>query len=108
VIHLVVDYNVIIARLSGRRHCPKCGALYNLVSRPPSLDGRCDSDGQRLVIREDDSEPVIRRRLEAYERQTQPLIEYFRQHCKPVLGIETGDRSPAELLQTIHNAIEIG
>ncbi len=78
VIHLVVDYNVIIARISGRRVCPKCGTLYNSSSRPPRVAGICDLDGTPLVIREDDREEVVRERLEAYEKQTRPLIEYFR------------------------------
>ena len=47
VIHLVVDYNVIISRMSGRRVCPKCGTLYNAVSRPPKIEGICDLDGTR-------------------------------------------------------------
>ena len=78
VIHLVVDYNVIISRISGRRVCPKCGTLYNAVSRPPKVDGVCDLDGTALVVREDDKEEVVRQRLVQYERQTQPVIEFFR------------------------------
>src|ERR1700683_4021794 len=56
VIHLVVDYNIIISRISGRRACPVCGTLYNAVSRPPKVDGICDLEGESLVIREDDKE----------------------------------------------------
>ena len=72
VIHLAVDYNIIIARLTGRRQCPRCGTLYNLASQPPKVDELCDLDGEKLVVRDDDSEPVIRERLDAYERQTRP------------------------------------
>src|SRR5580704_15901397 len=54
VIHLVVDYNIIITRLTGRRQCPRCGTLYNIVSQPPRVAGLCDLDGEKLVIREDD------------------------------------------------------
>ena len=79
VIHLVVDYNIIIARISGRRVCPKCGTLYNSSSRPSRVPGICDLDGESLVIREDDRESVVRERLEGYESQTRPLIDYFRQ-----------------------------
>jgi adenylate kinase len=78
VIHLALDYNVIIARLTGRRQCPRCGTLYNVVSNPPKVDGVCDKDGEPLVIREDDREFVIRERLEAYEKLSRPLIEYYR------------------------------
>ncbi len=45
VIHLVVDYNIIISRMTGRRVCPKCGTLYNAISRPPKAEGVCDLDG---------------------------------------------------------------
>lgn len=78
VIHLALDYNVIIARLTGRRQCPRCGTLYNILSNPPRVDGVCDKDGERLVIRDDDGEFVIRERLEAYEKLSRPLIEYYR------------------------------
>jgi adenylate kinase len=78
VIHLVVDYNVIIARISGRRVCPTCGTLYNSSSKPPCVAGICDLEGTPLVIREDDREEVVRERLEAYEKQTRPLIDFFR------------------------------
>lgn len=78
VIHLVVDYNVIIRRIAGRRQCPVCGTLYNAVSRPPRVAGKCDLDGEELVIREDDRESVVRERLDEYGRQTQPLIDFFR------------------------------
>src|SRR4029077_17124444 len=54
VVHLVVDYNVIIARLSGRRQCPVCGTLYNASTRPPRVPGVCDLDGAKLIVREDD------------------------------------------------------
>lgn len=81
VIHLVVDYNVIISRIAGRRVCPQCGTLYNAVSRPPKIDGVCDLDGTALVVREDDKEDVVRQRLAQYERQTEPLIGFFRATC---------------------------
>jgi adenylate kinase len=77
VVHLKVDYNVIVARLTGRRQCPQCGTLYNQTSHPPKVADRCDVEGAALVVREDDREPVIRERLKAYESQTRPLLEYF-------------------------------
>ncbi len=78
VIHLVVDYNVIISRIGGRRVCPRCGTLYNAVSHPPKIEGVCDLDGTALAVREDDKEEVVRQRLAQYERQTEPLLEFFR------------------------------
>jgi len=77
-IHLAVDYNIIIARLTGRRECPRCGTLYNVVFHPPKSDELCDLDGERLAIRDDDRELVIRQRLDAYERQTRPVLDFLR------------------------------
>jgi adenylate kinase len=78
VVHLKVDYNKIIARLSGRRLCPRCGALYSVAPNSATISEFCDYDGARLIIREDDREEVVKERLETYERQTLPLLEYFR------------------------------
>src|SRR6185436_8670903 len=76
VVHLEVDYNVIIARISCRRQCPVCGTLYNLASNASKV--ACDLDGARLEIREDDREDVVRERLRAYERQTAPVLAFLR------------------------------
>lgn len=94
VIHLVVDYNIIIERISGRRVCPKCGTLYNSRSRPPRVPGFCDLDGEALVIRDDDREAVVRERLEAYEKQTRPLIEFFRDSGRRLYEVEASAGSP--------------
>ena len=95
VIHLVVDYNVISARLTQRRVCPKCGTLYNSASRPSRIPGICDLDGETLEIRDDDRESVVRERLDSYERQTRPLIEYFRETGRRLYEIEASfDRPP--------------
>src|SRR6266542_1498789 len=94
VIHLVVDYNVIITRLTGRRQCPRCGMLYNMGSHPPRVDGVCDRDGEKLVIREDDGEAVIRERLETYEKQTRPLIDFFRERGRRLVEVDAGADAP--------------
>jgi len=101
VIHLVVDYNIIIARISGRRVCPKCGTLYNAVSRPPKIEGKCDLDGSTLVIRDDDKEEVVRERLAQYERQTQPLIEFFRKNSGRLIEVDASREKPEAVFQRI-------
>jgi len=101
VIYLAVDYNRIIARLMGRRQCPRCGTLYNLVSQPPKADLECDRDGEKLVVRDDDSEAVIRERLDAYERQTRPVLEYFRKAGRRVEEVAAGGDSPDEVFEKI-------
>jgi adenylate kinase len=78
VIQLLVDYTQLLLRLTGRRSCPTCGLLYNIHSQPPRVDGLCDVDGSKLVIREDDREEVISGRLAAYETQTRLVADYYR------------------------------
>jgi len=105
VIHLIVDYNVIVARLNGRRQCPRCGSLYNVGSHPPRVAGVCDLDGENLVIREDDQESVIRERLAAYETQTQPLIEFFREKGRRLFEIDASHETPDALLYRVCRTI---
>jgi adenylate kinase len=105
VIHLVVDYNVIIARLTGRRQCPLCGTSYNVITKPPKVPGVCDLDGSTLIIREDDREEVIRHRLDAYETQTRPLIAYFREKGKQLYEIDASHDPPEVVFRKIEGLI---
>ena len=90
VIFFRVTDEVLMRRLSGRRTCKACGEIYNIYDRPPRVQGRCDKDGGELVQREDDRPEVIRERLAAYEKQTMPLVEYYRGLgvLKPIDGAE--------------------
>lgn len=106
VIYLAVDYNVVIARLSGRRQCPRCGTLYNLLSCPPREDERCDLDGEKLVVRDDDREEVIRERLGAYERQTRPVLEYFKSAGRKVVEVDASYDPPEVISRKICQAME--
>ena len=106
VIHLAVDYNVIIARLTGRRVCPRCGTLYNITSRPPKVDGLCDREGETLVVRDDDREPVIRERLDAYDRQTRPVLEYYQQQGRRLIRVDASKDAPKVVFQKICHAME--
>jgi len=101
VIHLVVDYNVIIARLTGRRQCPVCGTLYNLNSRAPKVPGVCDLEGAPLMVREDDRESVIRERLDAYQRQTCPILDYFRQKGEQIHDVDASHDQPEAVFRKI-------
>jgi len=105
VIHLVVDYNVIISRMSGRRVCPKCGTLYNAVARPPKVEGICDLDGTPLVIRDDDREEVVRERLLQYERQTRPVIEFFRATIDRVIEVDASGAGPEAVFERIRGEL---
>lgn len=78
VISIQVGYNQLLQRLTGRRSCPTCGRIYNVYLQPPAREGICDLDGTPLIQRKDDSEAVISERLKAYERDTKPLVDYYR------------------------------
>jgi adenylate kinase len=105
VVHLMVDYERIVARLSGRRQCPVCGTLYSLTTNPPKVNGVCDLDGATLITREDDRESVIRERLNQYELQTRPLLEYFRQVGVPMIEIAGQGFTPNEIMQQVCTAL---
>jgi len=102
VVHLEVDYNVIIARISGRRQCPFCGTLYNLASDASKV--ACDLDGARLEIRSDDREDVVRERLRAYERQTAPVLAFLRGRGYPCWDVG-GGQAPEEIARQIEDHI---
>ena len=80
VIGVQVGYNQLLQRLTGRRSCPVCGRIYNVYSQPPRQEGLCDFDGAPLIQRKDDKQEVIAERLKSYERQTLPLVDYYRRH----------------------------
>lgn len=77
VLHLEINPDALVARLSGRRVCTGCGAPYHLVSMPPLKEGICDACGCPLMQRKDDAEDTVRTRLEVYKTQTAPLLDYY-------------------------------
>lgn len=79
VVNLDVPDDIIIERLTGRRVCRSCGSNYHVRFDPPREEGTCDKCGGALYQRDDDKEETVRRRLEVYKEQTEPLIEYYRE-----------------------------
>ncbi len=77
VLYFKTSLEVIVARLSGRRVCSKCGKTFHIRNFRPKVEGICDACGSALVQRPDDREETIKNRLEVYEKQTAPLIEYY-------------------------------
>ena len=77
VINIEVDTEELVRRLTGRRIWKNCGAMFHILFHPPRLEGMCDRCGGSLYQREDDKEETIRTRLNEYQRQTAPLIEYY-------------------------------
>lgn len=108
VIHLKVDYNIIIARLSGRRQCPTCGALYSVTPNAPTVSEVCDYDGSKLVVRDDDRPEVVGERLRAYERQTAPVLKFLRAAGYTCWDVEGADGSPQAIAKRIESLIEKG
>ncbi len=74
-----VPEEVLVERMSGRRSCPKCGAVYHVSQSPPKLDGYCDRDGTGLVQRDDDKPATVKKRLHEYREKTEPLRRYYRE-----------------------------
>ena len=79
VLSVQVAQDIIVERLAGRRTCRQCGALYHVVFSPPKVEGVCDRCGGELYQREDDKEQTIVNRLQVYEKQTAPLVQYYRE-----------------------------
>jgi adenylate kinase len=91
----------VVVRLSGRRICPKCKAVYHNTARPPRVEGMCNQCQERLVQREDDRPESLRVRMRAYEESTRPLAEYYRRAGK-LLPIQAAG-TPQEILErTLH------
>jgi len=102
VIEFCVSPEKLFSRLAGRWTCPVCGAIYNEFDAPPKASGVCDREGAKLVQRPDDRPEVVRERLAAYERQTKPLVEYYRRHG--VLQVVDAGKSVEEVSRAL-NAI---
>ena len=93
----------VIRRISGRRVCVKAGHNYHVEFDPPKREGVCDQDGSRLMQRDDDNDEVVRKRLEVYHEQTEPLIDYY--DNQGVMRRIDGTRSPADVHDHIRAVI---
>ena len=95
VVVMTADQDLIVERITGRRSCPNCGKVYHVKFMPPRVEGVCNACKTALVQREDDSEEVVRNRLANYDRQTEPVVGYYRQ-CDGLKMIEVNDGGPAD------------
>ena len=77
VLHIQVSADAVTGRLSGRRSCPGCGAMFHLEFAKPKIEGKCDACGEALMQRKDDNPDTIRERLSVYEEKTAPLVSYY-------------------------------
>lgn len=96
VILIEVDEETLVRRISGRRSCAECGAVYNVYFEPPRAEGVCDVCGGALVTRTDDAEATVRRRLEVYRASTAPLIDYYQASAVPLIRVD-GNRPVDEV-----------
>ena len=87
VVDLQVDDAVISARMTGRRSCPKCGAVYHIENLKPKKAGQCDKGCGALVQREDDKPEVVANRLKTYHQQTAVVVGYYQKAGNPILRI---------------------
>ena len=98
-IDVAVPDEAIITRMAGRRACLGCGATYHIQYNPPKQEGVCDVCGQELVLRDDDKAETVKKRLDVYHQQTQPLIDYYKK--AGVLAAVDGTRDLEEVFREI-------
>ena len=103
VIHLDVPADVLVGRMVSRRQCPQCGEMFNILSKRPKIEGRCDDDGTPLVVRRDDREDVIRERLRTYEDVTRPVLDHYPRDRYFQIA---GDRSAPYIFEEITRILE--
>lgn len=104
VLLLTVSRDELIDRLTGRRVCPDCGATYHVEFNPPETEGVCDECGGELTQREDDTEAVVSERLEVFEENTKPVIEFYRERDE--LIEVNGEQTPEEVWHDLRHTIE--
>lgn len=105
VIELEVLDSLVLTRLTSRRVCSSCGAIYNLRNHPPKVEGICDNCGAKVIQREDDRVDAIQNRLNVYRAQTQPLIDYYKK--ENLLKVVDGDKDAhddyLDIMEILHN-----
>ncbi|HOD01167.1 MAG TPA: nucleoside monophosphate kinase [bacterium] len=104
VIFINISPETSIKRISSRRTCENCGAVFNVVSVPPKVDGICDFCGGKLVQREDDVEEAVKTRLAIFNKETTKVIDYFRKQGN--LVEVNGEGSPDEVFQLVLKGLE--
>lgn len=104
VINLDIPEDVLIKRLSGRRTCEDCGKSYHIVYNPPKVEGVCDVCGGQLLQRADESEEAVQVRIDTYNKQTKPLIDYYQ--MKGELINVNGDQTMNQVTQDIYDILD--
>ncbi len=105
-INFEVPEDELILRISGRRSCPKCGAMYHVKFSPPKNQDICDKCGEKLYQRADDNETTVRNRLKVYNEQTAPLINYY-QKSGLLKNIQAGGGTPESVFNMVKGLLRI-
>ncbi len=98
-VNMEADGDLLLRRLTGRRVCRKCGALFHMTNKPPLKPGVCDACGGELYQRTDDNEETIKARMQVYQTSTQPIIDYYAKQHK--LKIIDGNLETVDLCQSL-------
>ncbi len=101
VANIEVDREQLVRRISGRRSCPNCKAVFNVHAQPPKKPDVCDACGQKLVQRADDEESTVRQRLAVYDRQTRPLLDYYGDRAANI----DGQGTPQEVFDRVSSLV---
>jgi adenylate kinase len=104
VINFTIDDGIVIQRLSGRRICRSCGAIYHIINLPAAREGICDRCQGELYIRDDDQIESIKNRLDVYKKQTESLINYYRE--KGLLKNIDASTDPEKMMAEIKAIID--
>jgi len=105
ILNLQINDQLVAGRMTGRRSCPKCGAIYHIVNLKPKVDQICDNNGTRLIQRPDDSPEVVANRLETYYRQTEPVVDYYKNNGT-VYDIDAG-KNADEVSTSIFERLDV-
>ena len=100
---LAVDDDEVMRRITGRRICRSCDAVYHIEFNPPQLEGVCDIDGGELYLRDDDKAETVKNRLYVYYKQTSPLVGYY--FAKDLLAEVDGSQSPGDVAIALLNVL---
>ncbi len=92
VVYIDVPKSEIVKRLAGRLSCKNCGAVYNVSQKPPKIDNKCDVCGKDLYMRDDDKEETVAKRFEIYEKETFPLLEFYKDKVAKIDGVGALDK----------------
>ena len=111
VLNLSIDDKIVAGRMTGRRSCPQCGAVYHIENLKPKTEGICDNDGSGLVQRPDDALDVVANRLKTYHQQTKPVLDYYKNNSSSpkvydIVADKDADEVSASIFETLDALIK--